>query len=146
MLLEHTESFGTLERRMKITLDLPVDPALQQTFAHQVTLEATTRTAADLHRLNLKRQAPRKPTLRDTREQRAHDALHKLLPPNTDMLTHMRRLAVGNYFVVPASQAVAVRNMTHRELKERGIKYTTNKFIYGRNHCIKVQRHNPAND
>lgn len=131
---------------MKITLDLPVDPALQQTFAHQVTLEATTRTAADLHRLNLKRQAPRKPTLRDTRDQRAHDALHKLLPPDTDMLTHMRRLAVGNYFVVPASQAVTVRNMTHRELKERGIKYTTTKFIYGRNHFIKVQRHNPAND
>jgi hypothetical protein len=47
---------------------------------------------------------------------------------------------------VPATQAVAVRNMTNRERVERGIRYTTTKFVYGRNEFLKVQRHNPIND
>jgi hypothetical protein len=133
-----------------ITLDLPIDPQLQQSFAAQASLAVITRTPADLHRLRTKRNAtPKlssKAMLRQTRDQRAHDATNKLLDPDADMLFHLRRLAVGNYFCVPASQAVTVRNMTNREHRERGTKYTTTKFIYGRSEFLKVQRHNPIND
>lgn len=133
-----------------LTFDLPLDPQLQQTFAHQASLAVITRTPADLHRLRAKRNAtPKqstKATLRQTRDQRARDATDKLLDPDADMLFHLRRLAVGNYFCVPSSQAVTVRNMTNREHRERGIKYTTTKFVYGRNEFLKVQRHNPIND
>lgn len=133
-----------------ITLDLPLDPQLQQSFAAQATLAAVTRTPADLHRLRSKRNTTPKLSshalMRMTRDQRAHDATNKLLAPDADMLMCLRRLAVGNYFCVPASQAVAVRNMTNREHRERGVKYTTTKFIYGRNEFLKVQRHNPIND
>jgi hypothetical protein len=132
------------------TLDLPLDPQLQQSFASQAALAAITRTPADLHRLRSKRNAtPKLSThalMRQTRDQRAHDVTAKLLAPDADMLMCLRRLAVGNYFCVPASQAVAVRNMTNREHRERGVKYTTTKFIYGRNEFLKVQRHNPIND
>lgn len=132
----------------KLTLDtaLDLDPATMQSFTHQAAAESTFRTPAQIYALRNKRNAATKPQLRHTREQRAHDALHKRLPPDADMLTHMRRLAVGNYFVVPASQAVAVRNMTNRERVERGIRYTTTKFVYGRSEFLKVQRHNPIND
>jgi antitoxin (DNA-binding transcriptional repressor) of toxin-antitoxin stability system len=130
----------------KLTVALDLDPTVMQSFAHQVTLEVATRTAADLHALQRKRNASTKPLLRHTRDQRAHDALNKRLPPDADMLTYLRRLAVGNYFCVPATQAVAVRNMTYREHAERGIKYTTTKFVYGREKFLKVQRHNPIND
>lgn len=134
-----------------ITLaDVALDPQLQQTYAPQATLAALTRTPADLHRLRSKRNTTPKLSshalMRMTRDQRAHDATNKLLAPDADMLMCLRRLAVGNYFCVPASQAVAVRNMTNREHRERGVKYTTTKFIYGRNEFLKVQRHNPIND
>lgn len=132
----------------KLTLDtaLDLDPATMQSFTHQAAAESTFRTPAQIQALRNKRNAPTKAPLRQTREQRAHDALHKRLPPDADMLTHLRRLAVGNYFVVPAKHAVAVRNMTNRERVERGIRYTTTKFVYGRNEFLKVQRHNPIND
>ena len=132
----------------KLTLGeaLDLDPTTMQSFAHQVTAESGFRTPAEIYALRNKRNANTKPQLRQTREQRAHDATHKRLPPDADMLTHLRRLAVGNYFVVPARQAVAVRNMTNRERVERGIRYTTTKFVYGRNEFLKVQRHNPIND
>lgn len=132
----------------KLTLGeaLDLDPTTMQSFTHQVTAESGFRTPAEIYALRNKRNASAKPQLRQTREQRAHDALHKRLPPDADMLTHLRRLAVGNYFVVPAKQAVAVRNMTNRERVERGIRYTTTKFVYGRNEFLKVQRHNPIND
>jgi hypothetical protein len=134
-----------------ITLaDVALDPQLQQTYAPQATLAALTRTPADLHRLRSKRNTTPKLSshalMRMTRDQRAHDATNKLLAPDADMLMCLRRLAVGNYFCVPASQAVAVRNMTNREHRERGVKYTTTKFIYGRTEFLKVQRHNPIND
>lgn len=132
--------------KLTIASSLDLDPATMQSFTHQTALESTVRTPAELYALRNKRNAPDRPPLRQTREQRAHDALHKRLPPDADMLTHMRRLAVGNYFVVPARLAVAVRNMTNRERVERGIKYTTTKFVYGRNEFLKVQRHNPIND
>jgi hypothetical protein len=138
--------FGTRMTTPKLTVDLPLDPTVMQSFAHQVTFESATRSTADLHALRSKRNAPTKTLLRHTREQRAHDALNKRLPPDADMLTYLRRLAVGNYFCVPATQAVAVRNMTYREHAERGIKYTTTKFVYGREKFLKVQRHNPIND
>ena len=132
----------------KLTLGeaLDLDPTTMQSFTHQVTAESGFRTPAEIYALRNKRNANTKAPLRQTREQRAHDALHKRLPPDVDMLTHLRRLAVGNYFVVPARQAVAVRNMTNRERVERGIRYTTTKFVYGRNEFLKVQRHNPIND
>lgn len=134
--------------KLTIASSLDLDPATMQSFTHQTALESTVRTPAELYALRNKRNAntAAKPPLRQTREQRAHDALHKRLPPDADMLTHMRRLAVGNYFVVPARLAVAVRNMTNRERVERGVKYTTTKFVYGRNEFLKVQRHNPIND
>jgi hypothetical protein len=127
---------------------LDLDPTTMQSFTRQVTAESGFRTPAEIYALRNKRTAntSTKPPLRQTREQRAHDALHKRLPPDADMLTHLRRLAVGNYFCVPATQAVAVRNMTNRERVERGIRYTTTKFVYGRNEFLKVQRHNPIND
>lgn len=132
--------------KLTIADSLDLDPTTMQSFAHQTALESTIRTPAELYALRNKRNAPDKPPLRQSREQRAHDALHKRLPPDADMLAHMRHLAVGNYFVVPAKHAVAVRNMTNRERVERGIKYTTTKFVYGRNEFLKVQRHNPIND
>lgn len=134
----------------KLTLGtaLDLDPTTMQSFAPQVAAESGFRTPAQIYALRNKRTTPAntKAPLRQTREQRAHDALHKRLPPDADMLTHLRRLAVGNYFVVPAKHAVAVRNMTNRERVERGIRYTTTKFVYGRNEFLKVQRHNPIND
>jgi hypothetical protein len=125
---------------------LDLNPDVMQSFARQAALESSFRTPAEVYALRNKRNAPTKPLLRHTRDQRAHDALNKRLPPDADMLTYLRRLAVGNYFCVPATQAVAVRNMTYREHAERGIKYTTTKFVYGREKFLKVQRHNPIND
>lgn len=132
----------------KLALDtfLDLNPDVMQSFIHQATAESAFRTPTQIHALRNKRNAPTKAPLRQTREQRAHDAVNKRLPPDADILTHLRRLAVGNYFVVPAKQAVAVRNMTNRERVERGIRYTTTKFVYGRNEFLKVQRHNPIND
>lgn len=135
--------------KLAIADSLDLDPTAMQSFAHQTALESTVRTPAEIYALRNKRNkrnADTKPQLRQTRDQRAHDALNKRLASDADMLTHLRRLAIGNYFVVPAKQAIAVRNMTNRERVERGIKYTTTKFVYGRSEFLKVQRHNPIND
>jgi len=125
---------------------LDLDPELMQTLAEQVKADTTYRTPAQLHELQNKRKANVKTSLRQTREQRAFDVRVKSLKPDEDALRKLRGLAVGNYFVVPATEAVAIRNMTARELRERGIKYTTTKFVFGRYEYIKVQRHNPIHD
>ena len=143
----HTEFQGTLEHDMATNLlDLDLDPALMQTLAEQVKADNTHRTPAQLHELQAKRKANVKTSLRQTREQRALDVRVKSLKPDEDALRKLRSLAVGNYFVVPATEAVAIRNMTARELRERGIKYTTTKFVFGRYEYVKVQRHNPIHD
>lgn len=125
---------------------LDLDPELMQTLAEQVKADNTYRTPAQLHELQNKRKASGKPSLRQTREQRAFDVRVKSLKPDEDALRKLRSLAVGNYFVVPATEAVAIRNMTAREMRERGIKYITTKFVFGRYEYIKVQRHNPIHD
>ena len=127
-------------------LDLNLDPDLMQTLAEQVKTDNTHRTPAQLHELQAKRKANVKTSLRQTREQRAFDVRVKSLKPNEDALRKLRSLAIGNYFVVPATEAVAIRNMTARELRDRGIKYTTTKFVFGRYEYIKVQRYNPIHD
>jgi len=127
-------------------LDLDLDPALMQTLAEQVKADNTHRTPAQLHELQVKRKANVKTSLRQTREQRAFDVRVKSLKPDEDALRKLRGLAVGNYFVVPATEAVAIRNMTAREMRDRGIKYITTKFVFGRYEYIKVQRHNPIHD
>jgi len=127
-------------------LDLDLDPALMQTLAEQVKADNTHRTPAQLHELQAKRKANVKTSLRQTRDQRAFDVRVKYLKPDEDALRKLRGLAVGNYFVVPATEAVAIRNMTAREMRDRGIKYITTKFVFGRYEYIKVQRHNPIHD
>ena len=127
-------------------LDLDLDPALMQTLIEQVKTDNTHRTPAQLHELQAKRKSNVKTSLRQTRDQRAFDVRVKSLKPDEDALRKLRSLAVGNYFVVPATEAVAIRNMTARELRDRGIKYTTTKFVFGRHEYIKVRRHNPIND
>jgi len=127
-------------------LDLDLDPALMQTLAEQVKADNTHRTPAQLHELQAKRKANVKTSLRQTRDQRAFDVRVKSLKPDEDVLRKLRGLAVGNYFVVPATEAVAIRNMTAREMRDRGIKYITTKFVFGRYEYIKVQRHNPIHD
>ena len=143
----HTEFQGTLEHTMATNLlDLDLDPALMQTLVEQVKQDNTHRTPAQLHELQAKRKTNVKTSLRQTREQRAFDVRVKSLKPDEDALRKLRSLAVGNYFVVPATEAVAIRNMTARELRDRGIKYTTTKFVFGRYEYIKVHRHNPIHD
>ena len=127
-------------------LDLDLDPTLMQTLAEQVKADSTHRTPAQLHELQAKRNTNSKPSLRQTRDQRAFDVRVKSLKPNEDALRKLRGLAVGNYFIVPATEAVAIRNMTAREMRDRGIKYTTTKFVFGRHEYIKVHRHNPIHD
>ena len=127
-------------------LDLDLDPALMQTLAEQVKADNTHRTPAQLHELQAKRKANVKTCLRQTREQRAYEVRVKSLKPDEDALRKLRSLAIGNYFVVPATEAVAIRNMTAREMRERGIKYITTKFVFGRYEYIKVYRHNPIHD
>lgn len=127
-------------------LDLDLDPTLMQTLAEQAKADSTHRTPAQLHELQAKRKANVKTSLRQTREQRAFDVRVKSLKPEDDRLRRLRSLAIGNYFIVPATEAVAIRNMTARELRERGIKYTTTKFVFGRHEYIKVHRHNIIND
>ena len=129
-----------------LDLDLDLDPTLMQTLIEQVKQDNTAKTPAQLHELQAKRKANVKTSLRQTRDQRAFDVRVKSLKPNEDALRKLRSLAVGNYFVVPATEAVAIRNMTARELRDRGIKYTTTKFVFGRYEYIKVHRHNPIND
>ena len=126
--------------------DLTLDPTLMQELEARAKSNTITRSVADIKTLQTKRQNSAKPTLRQTREQRAFDVRVKLLKPDEDMLRKLRGLAVGNYFVVPESLAVAVRNMTHREMRDRGIKYTTTKFVFGRHSYVKVHRHNPISD
>lgn len=127
-------------------IDLSLDPQLMQTLAEQAQADHTYRTPAQLHELQSKRKANAKPTLRQTRDQRAFDVRVKSLKPDDDRLRKLRSLQAGNYFVVPASEAVPIRNMTSRELRERGIKYVTTKFTFGRDEYIKVHRHNPIHD
>ena len=141
----HTEFHGTLEHEMKPNL-LDLDPELMQALEAQVKADSTYRSTAQLHELQTKRKANVKTSLRQTRDQRAFDVRVKSLKPNEDALRKLRSLAIGNYFVVPATEAVAIRNMTARELRDRGIKYTTTKFVFGRYEYIKVQRHNPIHD
>jgi hypothetical protein len=125
---------------------LDLDPALMQTFEAQVKANTIARTADDIKALQAKRKTNGILSLRQTRDQRAFDVRVKSLKPNEDALRKLRGLAVGNYFVVPATEAVAIRNMTARELRDRGIKYTTTKFVFGRHEYIKVQRYNPIHD
>ena len=125
---------------------LDLDPALMQTFEAQVKANTIARTADDIKALQAKRKTSGILSLRQTRDQRAFDVRVKSLKPNEDALRKLRGLAVGNYFVVPATEAVAIRNMTARELRDRGIKYTTTKFVFGRHEYIKVQRYNPIHD
>ncbi len=127
-------------------LDLDLDPELMQALAEQVKADSTYRTPAQMHELQTKRKANTKLSLRQTREQRAFDVRVKSLKPDDDALRKLRSLAVGNYFVVPASQVTYIRNMTARELRERGIKYTTTKFVFAQHEYIKVQRYNPIHD
>lgn len=127
-------------------LDLDLDPALMQSFVEQVKQTSMAKTPAQMHELQAKRKANVKTSLRQTRDQRAFDVRVKSLKPNEDALRKLRSLAIGNYFVVPATEAVAIRNMTARELRDRGIKYTTTKFVFGHYEYIKVQRYNPIND
>ncbi len=126
--------------------DLDLDPTLMQALVEQAEANNTHRTPAQLHELQGKRKANVKTSLRQTREQRAFDVRVKSLKPEDDRLRRLRSLAIGNYFIVPATEAVAIRNMTARELRERGIKYTTTKFVFGRHEYIKVHRHNPIHD
>ena len=126
------------------TLDL--DPQLMQELEAQARANIITRSVDDLKALQNKRKANSKTSLRQTRDQRAFDVRVKLLKPEDDRLRRLRSLAIGNYFVVPASETVSIRNMTARELRERGIKYTTTKFVFGRYEYIKVHRHNPIHD
>jgi len=125
---------------------LDLDPALMQTFEAQVKANTIARTADDIKALQAKRKTNGILSLRQTRDQRAFDVRVKSLKPNEDALRKLRGLAVGNYFVVPATEAVAIRNMTARELRDRGIKYATTKFVFGRHEYIKVHRHNPIHD
>jgi hypothetical protein len=125
---------------------LDLDPALMQSLAEQAKSNTITRTVEDIKALQAKRKANGKLTLRQTRDQRAFDVRVKSLKPDEDALRKLRSLAIGNYFVVPATEVIYIRNMTSRELRERGIKYTTTKFVFGRYEYIKVQRHNPIND
>lgn len=127
-------------------LDLDLDPALMQSFVEQVKQTSMAKTPAQMHELQAKRKANVKTSLRQTRDQRAFDVRVKSLKPNEDALRKLRSLAIGNYFVVPATEAVAIRNMTARELRDRGIKYTTTKFVFGHYEYIKVQRYNPIHD
>jgi hypothetical protein len=145
MSLERIEFHGTLEHAMNPNL-LDLDPALMQKLATQVKENLITRSADDIKALQTKRKNSGKPTLRQTRDQRAFDVRVKSLKQGDNILHKLRALAVGNYFVVPATEAVAVRNMTARELRERGIKYNTTKFVFGRHEYIKVHRHNPIHD
>ena len=127
-------------------IDLSLDPQLMQTLAEQAQADHTYRTPAQLHELQSKRKANAKPTLRQTRDQRAFDVRVKSLKPDDDRLRKLRSLQAGNYFVVPVDELVSIRNMTSRELRERGIKYVTTKFVFGHYEYIKVHRHNPIND
>ena len=126
--------------------DLDLDPTLMQSLVEQVKQDNTAKTPAQLHELQTKRKANVKTSLRQTRDQRAFDVRVKSLKPDDDRLKRLRSLAIGNYFVVLATEAVAIRNMTARELRDRGIKYTTAKFVFGHYEYIKVHRHNPIND
>jgi hypothetical protein len=117
-----------------------------QALEAQARANTITRSVDDLKALQNKRKANSKTSLRQTRDQRAFDVRVKLLKPEDDRLRRLRSLAIGNYFVVPASETVSIRNMTARELRERGIKYTTTKFVFGRYEYIKVHRHNPIHD
>ena len=127
-------------------IDLSLDPELMQTLASQAHADNTHRTPAQLHDLQKKRKANTKPSLRQTRDQRAFDVRVKSLKPDDDRLMRLRALQVGNYFVVPVSELMAIRNMTSRELRERGIKYVTTKFVFGRYEYVKVLRYNPIHD
>jgi hypothetical protein len=127
-------------------IDLSLDPSLMQTLAEQAKADSTHHTASDLHDLQKKRKANTKPSLRQTRDQRAFDVRVKSLKPDDDRLRKLRSLQMGNYFVVPVSELQAVRNMTSRELRERGIKYVTTKFTFGRAEYVKVLRYNPIHD
>jgi len=112
-------------------LDLDLDPALMQSFVEQVKQTSMAKTPAQMHELQAKRKANVKTSLRQTRDQRAFDVRVKSLKPNEDALRKLRS---------------AIRNMTARELRDRGIKYTTTKFVFGHYEYIKVQRYNPIHD
>jgi hypothetical protein len=129
---------------LKNSLDL--DPELMQALEAQAKASIITRSVDDIKALQAKRKTGGFLSLRQTRDQRGFDVRVKSLKPNEDALRKLRSLAIGNYFVVLATEAVAIRNMTARELRERGIKYTTTKFVFGRYEYIKVQRHNPIHD
>ena len=121
-------------------LDLDLDPTLMQTLAEQVKTDTTTRTPAELHKLQAKRDANIKDSAKVTREQRRRDVTIKMLKPDEDALRKMRSLDVFNYFVVPFDMAKAVRAMIFRELGHSNKRYTTSKFKWGQHHYLKVKR------
>jgi hypothetical protein len=125
---------------------LTLDPTLMQSFEPLAKDNLIVRTTADINRLQTKRKENGKPTLRQTRDQRAFDVGTKMLAEGEDILKKLRSLAVGNYFCVPISQITNVRNAAYRDMKERGIKYTTAKFVYGKHWYVKVHRHNAIHD
>ena len=118
---------------------LTLDPALMQ-VAEQVKADTTTRTPAELHQLQAKRDANIKESNKVTREQRRRDVTIKLLKPTEDALRKMRSLDVFNYFVVPHDMAKSVRASIHRELSISNKRYTTSKFKWGQHHYLKVKR------
>jgi hypothetical protein len=130
---------------MKLDL-LTIDPDLVQHYQARPESNLIERTEAEVTRLKVQRKASAQPTLRQTRDQRNFDVTHKLLKEGEDILKKLRSLAVGNYFCVPLSQSTNVRNAAYRETKERGVKYTTTKFIFGKYWFVKVLRHNSIHD
>ena len=118
---------------------LTLDPALMQEFAAQPT-SIIKRTPAELHKLQVKRDANIKASNKVTREQRRRDVTIKLLKPNEDALRKMRSMDVFNYFVVPYDMAKGVRASIHRESSISNKKFTTSKFKWGQHHYLKVKR------
>lgn len=121
-------------------IDLTLDPALMQTLAEQVQADLTTKTPAQLHALQTKRDANIKEAEKVTREQRKRDATIKMLKPDQDPLRRLRTLEISNYFCVPFEMAKGVRASIHRELSLSHKEYTTTKFKWGQRHYLKVKR------
>jgi hypothetical protein len=119
---------------------LTLDPTLMQSFEPLAKDSLIVRTTVDINRLQAKRKKNGKLTLRQTRDQRAAAVANKMLAEGEDILKKLRSLAVGDYFCVPVSQITNVRNAAYRDTKERGIKYTTAKFVYGKHWYVKVHR------
>jgi len=121
-------------------IDLSLDPSLMQTLAEQVQADSTTKTPAQLHALQKKRDDNFKASNKVTREQRRRDVTIKMLKPDEDALRKLRSLDVFNYFVVPYDMAKSVRASIFREAQVSAKKFTTSKFKWGQHHYLKVKR------